>query len=172
MQQILLKCAFANRASSLLLQITPLCTLKNVSFSWEECLLLRCLHAVFTCLGMSASHASFSHVRARMLSPVGLFATPWTQPSRLLCPQHFPGKNTGVGCLLLHGIFPNQGWNPWLLRLLHWQVDSLPLCPLGNQFFTYGYIKGRFPASTTDIGRLSNSPKCVDAVFLISSKLT
>ena len=120
---------------------------------------------------MSASHASFSHVRARMLSPVGLFATPWTQPSRLLCPQHFPGKNTGVGCLLLHGIFPNQGWNPWLLRLLHWQVDSLPLCPLGNQFFTYGYIKGRFPASTTDIGRLSNSPKCVDAVFLISQYL-
>ena len=62
MQQILLKCAFANRASSLLLQITPLYTLKNVSFLWEGCLLLQCLHAVFTCLCISASHASFSHV--------------------------------------------------------------------------------------------------------------
>ena len=34
-------------------------------------------------------------------------------------------KNTGVGChFLLKGIFPTQGSN---LRLLHWQVDSLPL---------------------------------------------
>ena len=106
---------------------------------------------------------------ARVLSPVRLFVTPWTQPSRLLCPQNFPGKNTGVGCyFLLPGIFPNQGWNPWLLHLLHWQVDSLPLCPLRSHFFTHGVIKGRFPASTTDIGRLSNSPKCVDAVFLFS----
>ena len=169
MQQILLKCAFANRASSLLLQITPSYTLKNVSFLWDRCLLLQCLHAIFTCLCISASHASFSHVHARVLSPVRLSATPWTQPSRLLCPQNFPGKNTGVGCyFLLHGIFLNQGWNPWFLRILHWQVDSFPLCPLGSQFFTHGVIKGRFPASTTDIGRLSNSPKCVDAVFLFS----
>ena len=40
----------------------------------------------------------------------------------------FPGKNTGVGChALLQGIFPTQGSNPCLLRLLHWQVGSLPL---------------------------------------------
>ena len=25
-------------------------------------------------------------------------AAPWTQPARLLCPWHFPGKNTGMGC--------------------------------------------------------------------------
>ena len=32
------------------------------------------------------------------------------QPARLLCPQDFPGKNTGVGChFLLQGIFPTQG---------------------------------------------------------------
>ena len=30
------------------------------------------------------------------------------------------------------GIFPTQGLNPRLLRLLHWQVDSLPLSHLGN----------------------------------------
>ena len=34
------------------------------------------------------------------------------QPTRLLCPWDFPGKNTGVGCFfLLHGIFPAQGSN-------------------------------------------------------------
>ena len=38
-----------------------------------------------------------------------------------LCPQDFPGKNTGVSCLyLLQGIFLEQGSN---LGLLHWQVD-------------------------------------------------
>ena len=49
--------------------------------------------------------------------------TPW-----LLCPWDSPGKNTGAGChVLLQGIFPAQGWKPHLLRLLHWQADSLPL---------------------------------------------
>jgi len=47
---------------------------------------------------------------------------------RLLCPWDFPGKNTGVGChFLLQGIFPTWALNPCLLRLLHWQADSLPL---------------------------------------------
>ena len=32
------------------------------------------------------------------------------QPTRLLCPWDFPGKDTGVGChFLLQGIFPTQG---------------------------------------------------------------
>ena len=46
-------------------------------------------------------------------------------PPRLLCPQGFPGKNTGMGChFLLQGIFPNQGSNlglqlgRWILH--HW----------------------------------------------------
>ena len=47
------------------------------------------------------------------------------QPSGLLCPRNFPGKNSGVGShFLLQGIFPTQGSNP---RFLRWQVDSLPL---------------------------------------------
>ena len=49
-------------------------------------------------------------------------------PSRLLYPQDFPGKNTGVGYhFLLKGIFLSQGSNPCLLCLLHWQTGSLPL---------------------------------------------
>ena len=40
-----------------------------------------------------------------------------------LCPWHFPGKNTGVGCqFLLQEIFLIQGSN---LCLLHWQVASV-----------------------------------------------
>ena len=37
------------------------------------------------------------------------------QPTTLLRPWDFPGKNTGVGChFLLQGIFPTQGLNPGL----------------------------------------------------------
>ena len=44
-----------------------------------------------------------------------------------------PGKNTGVGChFLLQGIIPTQDLDPCLLRLLHWQTDSLPLFHLGS----------------------------------------
>ena len=38
-------------------------------------------------------------------------------PARLLCPWDSPGKNTGVGCHVLQGIFLNQGLNPYLLHL-------------------------------------------------------
>ena len=45
------------------------------------------------------------------LQPHGL------QPTRLLCPWDFPGKNTGVGChFLLQGIFLTQGSNSGLLH--------------------------------------------------------
>ena len=50
------------------------------------------------------------------------------RPRRLwliLCPWDVLGKNTGVHChFLLQGIFPNQGLNPHLLGVLHWQVDT------------------------------------------------
>ena len=40
---------------------------------------------------------------------------------------------TGVGCrAFLQGIFPTQRLNWHLLCLLHWQVSSLPLVPLGK----------------------------------------
>ena len=55
------------------------------------------------------------------------------QPSRLLCPWNFPGKNTEMGChFLLQGIFPTQESNPPLLDLLPWQEDSLPLSHWGS----------------------------------------
>ena len=52
------------------------------------------------------------------------------QPTRLLCPRKFPGKNTGVGFyFLVQGIFQTQGSNQ---RLLHWQASSLPLRHQGS----------------------------------------
>ena len=51
----------------------------------------------------------------------------------LLSPWDSPDKNTGVGChAFLQGIFPAQGLNLYLFRLLHWQADSLPLEPPGK----------------------------------------
>ena len=38
---------------------------------------------------------------------------------------------------LLLGIFLAQGSNPCLWHLLHWQVDSLPLCHLGRLHISY-----------------------------------
>ena len=57
------------------------------------------------------------------------------QPTRLLSPWDFPGKDTGPGCsFLLQRIFLTQGWNPCLLSLLRWQVYPLPLSHLGFQW--------------------------------------
>ena len=64
-----------------------------------------------------------------------LFATPWTVPSKLLCPWDSPGKNTGLGCqALLQGIFLTQGSNLCLLLLLpcrqilyRWATREAPL---------------------------------------------
>ena len=36
--------------------------------------------------------------KVKSLSRVRLLATPWLQPTRLLCPWDSPGKSTGVGC--------------------------------------------------------------------------
>ena len=78
-------------------------------------------------------------VCARVCSVVADFLWPhglW--PARLLCPCDSPSKNTGVGChFLLQGIFSTQGSNLHLLRLLHWQVDSLPLSHLGSPVIHY-----------------------------------
>ena len=46
------------------------------------------------------------------------------QPTRLLCPWHFQGKNTWVSChFLLQGIFQTQGLNPGL-----WHCRQIPYC--------------------------------------------
>ena len=55
------------------------------------------------------------------------------EPARPLCLWDSLGKNTRVCCLaLLQGIFPTQSSNPHLLRILHWQMGSLPLAPPGK----------------------------------------
>ena len=68
------------------------------------------------------------------------------QPIKLLCPWDFPGKDAGVGYhTLLQGIFLTLGSNPCLLRLLHWQADSLhhlkvpPVCIGCIAIFYIGY---------------------------------
>ena len=46
-----------------------------------------------------------------MLLHVWLSATPW--PTRLFCPEYYPGKNSRVSCyFLLQAIFLTQGSNP------------------------------------------------------------
>ena len=68
------------------------------------------------------------------------------QPTRLLCPWGFPGKNTGVGYhFLLQGIFPSQRSNSgllhcrlilyplsvlWLVAQLCWTLSKLLDCSL------------------------------------------
>ena len=76
----------------------------------QQCAVLCCTKSLHSCL--------------TLCDPMGC------SPSRLLCLQDSPGKNTGVGChALLQGIFPTLGLNPRLLCLLHWQVGSLLLAP-------------------------------------------
>ena len=71
-----------------------------------------------------------------MLSRVLLLVAPWNVAHQAPLSWNFPGKNSGAGChFLLQGIFLTQGLNPhllYLLLLLHWQADSLPLALPGK----------------------------------------
>ena len=81
-------------------------------------------------------------VVSNSLQPHGL------QPTRLLRPWNFPGKNTGVGChFLLHGIFPTWGLNPHLLHcrqilfpLNYWEVLHAQICHSSTCIATDIYI--------------------------------
>ena len=90
----------------------------NMAYGLDFCSLM-CYLGLLACVLKSVVSDS--------LPPHGL------QPTRFLCPWNCPGKNTGVGYpFLFQGIFPTQGLNPSLLRVLHWQADSLPLTLLGS----------------------------------------
>ena len=66
-------------------------------------------------------------MKVLVVSHVQLCATPWAVAHQAPLSMGCPGKNTGVGChSFLQGIFLIQGSNLRLLRLLHWQVGSLP----------------------------------------------
>ena len=72
------------------------------------------------------------------------------QPTRLLYPWDFPGKDTGVGChFLLQGIFPTQGSNPGLLhcrQILYWlSYKGSPCSPyfiIQILFYSQGMVDG------------------------------
>ena len=60
----------------------------------------------------------------------------YLQPTRLLCPWDYPGKDSGVGChALLQGIFPTRGSNsPLSVSCIgRPQAASLSLVPPGKQ---------------------------------------
>ena len=71
-------------------------------------------------------------------SCVQLFVTIWTIAYQAPYPWASPGKNTGVGCHFLQGIFPTQGSNPGLLCLLHWQAGSYHQRHLGSLEMIFG----------------------------------
>ena len=68
------------------------------------------------------------------------------EPTRLLCPWDSPGKKTGMGAM----IFPTQGENLSLLRLLHCQAGSLTSAPPGTLKFKYNLsqLQKGFPHSS------------------------
>ena len=66
-----------------------------------------------------------------VLSHVWLFTTLWTISHQAPLSVGFPRQEYWSG-FLLQGIFLTQKSKLYLLHLLHWQVDSLPLCHLGS----------------------------------------
>ena len=76
-------------------------------------------------------------VCAQSLSCVRFFVIPWTAAHQAPLSMGF-SKNPGMGChFLLQRIFPAQGLNPCLMRLLYWQVDSLSLNHQGSTHTTH-----------------------------------
>ena len=87
-------------------------------------------------------------------------------PTRVLCPWNFPGKNTGVGWHFhLQGIFLTQRSNLHLLHLLHWQVDSFTTGLPGKPLFESlsSFVRCLFTSSAHFLTRLF-------ALLLLSSK--
>ena len=61
------------------------------------------------------------------ISHVPLFVTAWTVARQALLSLEFSRQEYWSGLAFPPpGIFPTQGLNPYLLCLLHWQVESLP----------------------------------------------
>ena len=72
-------------------------------------------------------------VCAQSLSCMQLFLVLWTAACQAPLSMEFSRQEYWVGWhALLQGIFPTLGSNMHLLRLLHQQVGSLPLAPLGK----------------------------------------
>ena len=71
-------------------------------------------------VAISFSNAWKWKVKVKLLSHARLLATHGLQPTRLLSPRDFPGKNTGVGCrCLLQKVYPSFNlyiWYNWVLN--------------------------------------------------------
>ena len=99
--------------------ITPTKISQSSLINIEQEHILHCTLDTYVCVYVLSCSAM-----SNSMWPRGL------QPSRLLSPWNFPGKDTWVGChFLLQGIFLTQGLSSCLL---HWQADSLPLSHLGS----------------------------------------
>ena len=78
------------------------------------------------------------------------------QPTRVLCPWDFLGRNTGVGChFLLQGIFPTQGSNS---RSPASRADALPSEPPGKPTYFTDSMLIPFRNTLTDTPRIMFSP--------------
>ena len=68
-----------------------------------------------------------------IVSHVLFFATPWTVAHQAPLSMGFPQQEYWSGLPFPSpGDLPDPGRDPGLLRLLHWQADSLPLVPPVN----------------------------------------
>ena len=88
-------------------------------------------------------------VHASHFSRVRLFSTLWTAAHQAPLFMGFSRQEywSGLPCPPPGDLFLTQGSNPGLLRLVHWQVDSLPLGPPCNKYLlgTY-YVPGFVPS--------------------------
>ena len=73
----------------------------------------------------------YVYVCAQSLSRVRLSGTPWTVAPQAPLPMGFPKKEYWSALPCPPGDLPNLGST---VRLLHWQVDSLPLHHLGKPY--------------------------------------
>ena len=85
------------------------------------------IHALSFLFPAASLNFACVHAKSLQLCPT---ATLWILAHLAPLSWNSPGKNTGVRChALLLEIFPSEGLNPCLLRLLHFQADSLQLAP-------------------------------------------
>ena len=74
---------------------------------WRYCQVCSSLGLVPQALLLKGWVLSFVYVRAKLLSRVQLFVTPWTVAHQAPLSMGFSRQPTGVGChALLQGIFP------------------------------------------------------------------
>ena len=96
-------------------------------------------------------------VVVQLLIHIQLFCDPLTQPTRLLYPWDFPGKNTGVDChFLLQDIFPDQGLK---MRLLHYQAEFFITEPPGQPSSHYAAAAKLLQSCLTLHDPIDGSPR-------------